>query len=146
VCTHAPPHVLQYCTQPPSQGGLQSCHVSSGSGPRLPDRKGFDAATCIVAPDPLGGLRCTACPTDPNPASLLGGLRVATHPTVPCGPHASDIKKSLAGHLVQLGSHVPNARVHVSKAPDVRVIMGLQDVRAGSAVNAYKMCRQTTTV
>jgi hypothetical protein len=37
-----------------------------------------------------------------------------------------------------LGKHVPNAHVHVSKVSDVRAIMGLQDVRAGSAFNARK--------
>jgi hypothetical protein len=43
---------------------------------------------------------------------------------------------------MQLGTYVPNARAQVSKALDIRVIMGLQDVRAGSAVNACKTCRQ----
>jgi hypothetical protein len=47
---------------------------------------------------------------------------------------------------VQLGSYVPNARTHVSKAPDVRAIMGLQDVRVGNTVNACKMCRQAAIV
>jgi hypothetical protein len=47
---------------------------------------------------------------------------------------------------VQLGLHVPNARAQVSKAPDDRVIMGLQDMRAGSTVNACKTCGQTATV
>jgi hypothetical protein len=31
-------------------------HVFSGSGSRLPDKKGFGAATCTVALNPLGGL------------------------------------------------------------------------------------------
>jgi hypothetical protein len=43
---------------------------------------------------------------------LLGGL-------------PSSIKKSLACLPVQIGMHVLNARTHISKAPDIRVIMGL---------------------
>jgi hypothetical protein len=42
---------------------------------------------------------------------------------------------------VQQGSPVPNARVHVSKAFDIRAIMGLQDVQAGTIDDACKMCR-----
>jgi hypothetical protein len=77
---------------------------------------------------------------------LLGGLRAATHPAVPYGPGATDIKKSLVGLPVNLGPHVPNARAHVSKTPNVRVIISLQDVRAGSAVNACKTCGQVAIV
>jgi hypothetical protein len=68
--------------------------VSSGSRPRLPDRKASDATMCAVAPDPAslhgrgsgaprvlhGGLRCARCPTAPDPASLQGralGCRVS---------------------------------------------------------------------
>jgi hypothetical protein len=58
------------------------------------------------------------------------GSGAATCLITPCGTRASNIKKSLAGLHVQLGMHVPNARAHVSKEPDVRVIMDLQDVRA----------------
>jgi hypothetical protein len=47
---------------------------------------------------------------------------------------------------VQLGSRVSNARAHVSKSPDVRAIMCLQDVRAGSTFNADKMCGQVATM
>jgi hypothetical protein len=61
-------------------------------------------------------------------------------PAVSCGPQPSNIKKSLAGMRVQLGSHVPNARTHVSKAHDARAIMGLQDVWEGSVFSTYKMC------
>jgi hypothetical protein len=60
VCTHMPPHVLWYRTLPPSQGVLRGYHTSSDSGFCLPDRKGSDAAKCIVAPDTLGGLRCAS--------------------------------------------------------------------------------------
>jgi hypothetical protein len=47
---------------------------------------------------------------------------------------------------MQLGTHVPNAHAHVSKAPDIRAIMGLHDVWVGSTVNTYKACRQTNTL
>jgi hypothetical protein len=47
---------------------------------------------------------------------------------------------------VQLGTYVPNTHAHVFKVPDIRVIMCLQDVRAGSVVNAYKACRHAATV
>jgi hypothetical protein len=62
------------------------------------------------------------------------------------GPRTSSIKKSLAGLPVQLGMHIPNARTYVSNAPDIRVIMGLQDVRADNTVNACKACIQAATV
>jgi hypothetical protein len=52
MCTHTPPRALQRRTMPPNRGGLRSCHVSSGFGSHLPDRKGFDAATCTVALNP----------------------------------------------------------------------------------------------
>jgi hypothetical protein len=61
------------------------------------------------------------------------GSSAATHPVVSYGLRASNIKKSLAGLPVQLGSHVPIAHTHVSKAPNVRASMGLQGVRAGVA-------------
>jgi hypothetical protein len=35
---------------------------------------------------------------------------------------------------------------HVSKAPDARAIMGLQDVRVDSTINAYMTCGQAATV
>jgi hypothetical protein len=94
---------------------------------------------CTLAPDPLGGLRSAVCPVALDHTSLLGGLRATTRPAVPYGPRASSIKKSLAGLPVQLDLHVHNARTHVFKAPDVRAIMCLHDVRAGSAFNACKM-------
>jgi hypothetical protein len=52
VCTYAPPRALDHWTMPPSRGGLRGYHLSSGSGSRLPDRKGFGTTTCTVAPDP----------------------------------------------------------------------------------------------
>jgi hypothetical protein len=52
VRTHTLSRALQHRTLPLSQGGLRGCHVSSGSGSRLTDRKGTDATTCTVALDP----------------------------------------------------------------------------------------------
>jgi hypothetical protein len=115
--------------------------VSSGSGAHLPTKEGSGVATCTVAPNPLGGLRSIVCPTTPDPASLQGGLWATTRPTALRGPQALSIKKILASLPVQQGSHVPNARVPVSNAPDIRAIMGLQDVRAGTPINAYKTCK-----
>jgi hypothetical protein len=88
--------------------------VYSVSGTRFPDGKGSGAATSTVALDLLG-LRSATCPAALDPASLRGELRAA------CAAR-------LAGLTVQQGSPVPNARTHVYKAPDVRVIMGLQNV------------------
>jgi hypothetical protein len=68
--------------------------MSSGTGSRFPDREGSEAATFVMAPDLLGGLWCAACPVAPDPASLYGGLRAATHPAILCGPRATSIKKS----------------------------------------------------
>jgi hypothetical protein len=65
---------------------------------------------------------------------------------VSSGLWASSIKKSLVDLPVQLGSHVSNTRTLVSMVPDVRAVMGLQDVRAGSAVNACKTCGHAATV
>jgi hypothetical protein len=47
---------------------------------------------------------------------------------------------------VQLGSYVPNAHAHISKAPDVKPIMGLQEVQVGSTVNAEKTCKHAAIV
>jgi hypothetical protein len=88
------------------------------------DKKGSDVSTCIVAPDLWGGLRCITCLVAPDPSSLPGGLWCCYASWVTDLKH----KKSLAGLPIQLDSHVPNARVHVSEALDIRAIMGLQDV------------------
>jgi hypothetical protein len=47
---------------------------------------------------------------------------------------------------MHLGTYVPNARAHVSKAPHVRAIMLLQDVQVGSVVNTYKAYGYASTV
>jgi hypothetical protein len=98
-------------------------HVFNGSRSRLPDKNDSSAAMCTVALDPLGKLRCAACPVTSDPASLQGGFWAATHPAVPCGPWSSTIKKRLAGMRVQLDTHGPNTRAHVFNVPHVRVIM-----------------------
>jgi hypothetical protein len=47
---------------------------------------------------------------------------------------------------MQLVMHVPNARVHISKAPHVMAIMRLQDIQACSIVNTYKAYGHASTV
>jgi hypothetical protein len=61
-----------------------------------PDREVSDAATCTIAPDPLGGLRCATCPMAPDPTSLRGGLRAPATLAVPCGSWNSKMRKSLS--------------------------------------------------
>jgi hypothetical protein len=51
------PRAPRLCTSPPSWGGLQRCHMSYCSGPHLPTKVGFDAATCPMAPDLASLLR-----------------------------------------------------------------------------------------
>jgi hypothetical protein len=99
-----------------------------------------------MAPDPLGGLRCAACPVASDPASQLGGLWDTMCHAVPGGSRATSIKKSLADLPVQLGLRVLNERAQASKVPDIRVSMGMQDVRVDNIFNACKTCRQTATV
>jgi hypothetical protein len=55
------------------------------------------------------------------------GPSAATHPTVPNGP--PQIYKKLDGLPMQLGSRVSKVHTHISKAPDIRAIMDMQDVR-----------------
>jgi hypothetical protein len=54
------PCVIWLQTLPTCPGGLRRCHMSYGSGPRLPAEEGSGAATCHMALDP---------------ASLWGGLQ-----------------------------------------------------------------------
>jgi hypothetical protein len=42
---------------------------------------------------------------------------------------------------VQLGTHVPNACMHIPNAPHIRAIMRLQNVQVSSVVNTCKVCR-----
>jgi hypothetical protein len=63
-----------------------------------------------------------------DPASLWGGLWAPTRPATPCGLWASSMKKNLAGLPVWQGLPIPNARVHISIVPNVKAIMGLQDI------------------
>jgi hypothetical protein len=74
------------------------------------------------------------------------GSDTITCPRDPCGPRVSSIKKRLADLPAQLGMHVPNERVHVSKVPHVRVIVHLQDVRTSSVVNTCKACEHAFTM
>jgi hypothetical protein len=128
------------------------CHVPCGSGPYLPTEVGSSAATCHTAPDPaslltrapvhlcvpplqtmppcLGGLQCYHMSRGSGPRlPTQQGSDTATCPTTIRGPHALRIKKGLANLPMQLGSYVSKACAHVSNTPDIRAIMGLQDVR-----------------
>jgi hypothetical protein len=139
-----PPRVSCLRTPPPCKGGLRCttcptdldhaslqgrapvCHVSCSSGYCLPVGEGSDLPRV---------LRLRILP------SYREGSGAATAcPVVPCGLRGSNIKKSLACLPVRLGPRVPNAQTHVFKTPDVRAIMRLQDVWAGSAVHACKAC------
>jgi hypothetical protein len=157
--------VLWLWTSPPCWGGFRCYHVPYGFRPRLPTQVGSDAAMCPMtsdltsrlrwaptlprvlwlrtSPPGWGGLRCCQVSYSSGPRLPVEvGFGAVTNHVAPCGPWASSIKKSLAVIPMQLGTYVPNARAQVFKALDIRVIMGLQDVRAGSAVNACKTCRQ----
>jgi hypothetical protein len=114
------------------QGRALVHHVSYSNGSCLPIREGSRAPRVLQ----LWIL----------PPCREGSVAATTYPAVSCGPWVSNIKKSLAGLPVRQGSPIPIARVHISKAPNVRAIMGLHDVWAGNAVNASKMCGQTATV
>jgi hypothetical protein len=120
--------------------------MSNSSGIRFSTKVGSGIVTCTVAPDPLGWLLCAMSHVAPGPTSLLRGLRAATHHAVMCGSQASSIEKSLAGLPAQLYLLVPNARAQVFKVPNVWVILGLQDMWAGSAVNACKTYGHVATV
>jgi hypothetical protein len=126
------PHVLWLQTSPLTRGELWCCHMSYDSGPRLPDEVGSSAAVCPIALDLTYRLRWTL--TLPHILWLRtsppdwGGLRRChvSHDSLwaTCFKH----KESLADLPMQLGTHVPNARAHVFKAPHIRAIMRLQDV------------------
>jgi hypothetical protein len=99
----------------PTEVGSEAAKCPVAPEPPPPEREGSGATMCTIASDPLGELRCATCPEASDPASLRGGLRDPVMPVIPYGPHASNMKKSLAGLPVQQGSLVPNAHVHVSR-------------------------------
>jgi hypothetical protein len=96
------------------------CHIA----PYLTSRHRWaPALPCILwlwtSPPGRGGLRCYQISYGSGPhLPVEVGFGAATYPMVPCGPRASGIKKSLAVLLVQLGTHLPNARAQVSNASD----------------------------
>jgi hypothetical protein len=57
-----------------------------------------------------------------------------------------NIKKRLVNLTVQLEMYVSNVSAHVFNVADVRVIMSLQDMCIGNAVNVYKACGQTAII
>jgi hypothetical protein len=56
------------------------------------------------------------------------------------------VEKGLSNLPMQVDSRVSMTSVHVPKIPDVRAIMGLQDVWAGYTFNACKTCGRAATV
>jgi hypothetical protein len=124
------PRVLWLQTSPPSWCELRCYHVCYGSGPHLPGER------APVLPSVLW--LWTSAPD-------WGELR-RCHVSYGSKSHLLVEVCSDAVTSVQLGTYVPNARTHVFKALDIRVIMSLQDVWAGITVNACKACRQTATV
>jgi hypothetical protein len=140
-------------------------HVSCSTGPCLPTKVGSGAATCTVAPDPASLIvRASApsrvswlrtCGEDSGALRVLrlrilppyqeGSGAVTCH-TVSCGPHASNIKKSLACLPVQLNTHVFNTRTHIFKTSDIRAIMGLQDVWTCCTIKACKTCSYSSAL
>jgi hypothetical protein len=89
--------------------------VYRGSRPHLPVREGSGAPRVLW-------LRIL-------PPYQEGSGAAITCPAIFCGPQVSSIKKNLVDLPMQLGTYVPHTRAHVFKAPDIRAIMGLQDVR-----------------
>jgi copper chaperone CopZ len=107
-------------------------HVSYSSGSYLPVGESF-GASCVLQLQIL-------------PPYREGSGATITYSAVSCGSCALNIKKSLASLAVQLNSDIPNTRMHISKVPGIKVIMGLQDVRADNTFNACNMCGQTAIV
>jgi hypothetical protein len=124
--------------------------VSYSFGARLLAEVGSGTATYHMAPELTSRLRWA--PVLPRVLwlwillSAEVGFGAATFPGAPCGLRVSSIKKRLVDMHVQLGTHVPNARVHVSKAPHVRAVTHLQDMWAGGVVNTCKACVYASTV
>jgi hypothetical protein len=152
-------------------GTLQTryLYILCNTAPCLPAKVGSRAATCPVAPDPVSlpgwALVPRMCTVAPDPASLLGmapvipsalwlhtlppcreGSDAAMRPAIPCGPWDSSIKEPSYHGPMWLGLRVYKACTHVSKVPDVRASIGLQDVRAGNAFNACKTYKHASTV
>jgi hypothetical protein len=113
---------------PLCRGGLRRCHVSYSSRHLLPAK---------------GGLRHYRVIHGSRP-HLPAGVSFDTvrHPAALYGPRASDIKKSLAGLAIQLGSCVFNACSCVSRASDTRAIM----ICKTCGQMACKMCGHAVTV
>jgi hypothetical protein len=132
-------------------GRAPVCHVSYSSGSCLPTGEG-SRAPCVlqlqILPPYGGGLWSTTCPTAPDSASLLGGLR-CRH-CMPCNflwtVGLRYIKRGLDSLPKQIGSRVSKPRAHVPYASNARAIMGLQDVQIGDVIITCKMCGQAATV
>jgi hypothetical protein len=98
--------VSQLWIPSPYSGGLRCCHVSHGSGSRLPAREGFGAATCHTVSDPASLLgRASVLPRVPRvqtPSLCLGGLRCCHVPPAslfrraPMLPHVPRLRTLLS--------------------------------------------------
>jgi hypothetical protein len=113
----------------------------------------------LRTPSPYqGGLWCRACvpwlrtllPIRDGSGDTLPPCREGSdatmRPAIPCGPWDSSIKEPSYHGPMWLGLRVYKACTHVSKVPDVRASIGLQDVRAGNAFNACKTYKHASTV
>jgi hypothetical protein len=129
------PCVLQLWILPPCKGGLQcatcptALDLASLQGRAPVHHVSYSTGSCLHVGDDSRApcvLRLQILPTYRE-----GSGAATTCPVVSCGPRALNIKKSLAGLPVQLDLYVSSAHVHVSKAPDVRAIMGMQDMWTG---------------
>jgi hypothetical protein len=133
-------------------------HMSCGTGPCLPAKVCSEATTRPVTPDSASLIGRAPMPPSVSwlrtrwegsdvPPSCGSGSCLHTGRAPGCHASCDSLwatglkpKKNLAGLPVQLGSHVPNACALVSKASDIRAITDLQDVWAGSVINACKTC------
>jgi hypothetical protein len=152
------PHVPWLWTLPPCSRGLRCCHMSHGSGPRLPAWEGSGAATYRMALDPAslleralvlpcaprlrtwppysGGLRCCHVPHSSGPRlPARGGSGAVTCTVTLTGQCALIMKKGLAATTCSKAHMFPR---HAPALP-----RGLQDVRANDVIMTCKPCGQT---
>jgi hypothetical protein len=120
------PRVQRLRNLPPSQGGLWCCHVSQGTRPigrALEHHMSHGSRSCL----PAGRAPSSHASSDPLWAVGLKHEEKPSRPACAAGLACSQ-------------------RTHVSKVPDVRAIMSLQDMQADTAASACKMWGQTATV
>jgi hypothetical protein len=133
--------VARLRTLPPYSGGLWCCHMSRGSGPRLPTREGSGAATCPMTSDPTSLLgRAPVLPRAHGFRPCLptrgrgGGSDVVMCPAIFKGSRALSIKKSVVVTACN--------KAHVFPRHDRTLPRRLQNVRTYGVIMTYKLCRQ----